>query len=291
MTDTKRARRELAAATDQSADGWQTVAAGWERQRGFLWDMTRNVSERLVELLDPRPGETILELAAGSGDTGFLAAARLGPGGRLLSTDVAHDMVESARRRAAELELDNAEFAVADAQSLDLPDASVDGVLCRWGFMLMPDPGAALAETRRVLRPGGRAALAVWAEPERNPWGTAAGRALVGLGLMDKPDPGAPGPFALGVEERLLDLVQEAGLNVERSEEIPVHWRTASFEAWWDVQRDLSRLLATALAQLSADDVARVREATRANLAAHEAGDGRMEIPGVCRLVLARRPS
>jgi SAM-dependent methyltransferase len=284
-----RARQALATAVDQNLDGWQAVAAGWERQRGFVWDMTREVSERLVELLDPRPGETILELAAGPGDTGFLAAAQLEPDGRLLSTDIAPDMVEAARRRAAALELSNTEFAVADAQRLDLPDASVDGVLCRWGYMLVPDPGAALAETRRVLRSDGRVAFAVWAEHERNPWGTAAGRALVGLGLMDKPDPSAPGPFALGVEDHLLELVRAAGLSVELSEEIAVSWRTESFDEWWSVQHDLSRLLATALAQLTTDDVARVREATRANLAAYEADDGQMDIPGVSRIVLARR--
>ena len=65
-------------------DNWRAVAAGWERQRSLMWDSTHMVSERLVELLDPRPGETVLELAAGPGDTGLLAARSLAPGGRLV---------------------------------------------------------------------------------------------------------------------------------------------------------------------------------------------------------------
>jgi SAM-dependent methyltransferase len=248
------------------------------------------VAERLVDLLDPQPGETILELAAGPGDTGFLAAERVGERGRLLSTDIAPEMLDAARRRASELRLDNVEFAIQDGQRLDLPDMSVDGVLCRWGYMLMESPGAALAETRRVLRPGGRVSLAVWAESERNPWGTAAGRALVGLGFMARPDPEAPGPFRLGDQSRLHSVVEEAALEVVHSDEITVTWRPRDFDYWWEVQRDLSRMLSSALAELGPDDVAHVREATHANLRSYEAADGSLSIPGVCRVLLARRP-
>ena len=68
------------------------------------------MSERLVELLAPRPGQTIVDLAAGPGDTGFLAAPLLAPGGRLVTTDVAPEMLDAARRRAAELGLEDVEF-------------------------------------------------------------------------------------------------------------------------------------------------------------------------------------
>ena len=108
----------------ENIEAWRSVAAGWERQRELIWSSTRPVSERLVELLAPMPGESILELAAGPGDTGFLAHSQLRPGGRLLSTDVAPEMVDTARRRAAELGVDGVSFAVEDAASLTLEDAS-----------------------------------------------------------------------------------------------------------------------------------------------------------------------
>jgi SAM-dependent methyltransferase len=243
----------------------------------------------MVYLLDPQPGETVLELAAGPGDTGFLAAERLGASGRLISTDIALEMVEAARGRAAELGLVNVEFRVADAQAVDLPDACVDGALCRWGYMLMPNPARALGETRRVLRAGGRVALAVWAESERNPWGTAAGRALIELGHVERPDPDAPGPFRLGEERRLLALVREAGLDVIEAGEVTVTWRAESFEHWWEIQSDLSRLISTTLGELSPAERDRFRRTMARNLEPYADGGGALVIPGVCRVVLARR--
>ena len=186
-------------AASEGLEAWRGIAGGWERRRSLFWDATRSMSERMVELLAPRAGETILELAAGTGDTGFLAAERLGPSGRLLSTDVAPEMVEAARRRAAELGLTNVDFRVLDAAAIDVPDASVDGVLCRFGLMLVDDVEGAFAEVRRVLRPGRPASIAVWAEPERNEWMTAAAQSALALGLTERPDPGAPGPFRLAI--------------------------------------------------------------------------------------------
>ena len=139
----------------EHVDNWRSVASGWERQRQLFLTSTGMVSERLVALLDPRPGEAILELAAGPGDTGLLAARSLGPGGRLVSTDFAPEMVEAARRRAAELGLEEVvTFAVEDMQSLSFADSSFDGAVCRWGWMLVPDMETAAREISRVLRPG-----------------------------------------------------------------------------------------------------------------------------------------
>ena len=147
------------------------------------------MSERLVELLGPRPGQTIVDLAAGPGDTGFLAAPLVRPGGRLVTTDVAPEMLDTARRRAAELGLDDVEFLTEDIAALSFDDATVDGILCRWGLMLVPDMDAAAAEIRRVLRAEGRAALAVWGSPDDNDWMTAPGRSALELGLVERPDP------------------------------------------------------------------------------------------------------
>jgi ubiquinone/menaquinone biosynthesis C-methylase UbiE len=145
----------------------------------------------MITELAPRPGDTVLELAAGVGDTGFEAAAILGDGGRLISTDFSPAMVEAARRRGAELGLQNVEYRVMDAERLELDPNSVDGVLCRYGYMLMPDPAAAFAETRRVLRPGGRLVLAVWGAPERNPFFSIMAMNLVQRGHIPPPEPSA----------------------------------------------------------------------------------------------------
>ena len=181
-----------------------------------------DVIQWMLEALDPQPGDTVLELAAGPGGTGFAAAAILGDQGRLISSDFSSEMIEVARRRADELGLANVEHRVIDAEEIPLEDDAVDGVLCRFGFMLMPDPGAALAETRRVLRPGGRLALAVWSTAKRNPWAAIAGRILAELGLSPPPEPGAPGMFVLADDARLRELLEGAGFSVQHLEEVSV---------------------------------------------------------------------
>src|SRR6266545_7122333 len=106
----------------QPADVVEFVAPAWERHRRLLFEGQRPVSEWLIDQVDPQPGQTVLELAAGPGETGFLAAERVGPSGRLISTDLGPGMVDAARRGAAARGLDNVDFRVMDAQRNDLPD-------------------------------------------------------------------------------------------------------------------------------------------------------------------------
>ena len=100
----------------QSYDVWQKMAAGWDRDRRFMQETSQAVSEWLVDALDPKPGQTILELAAGTGETGFLAAARIGDDGKLISTDFAPKMVEAAGAESERLGLANVEPRVLDAE-------------------------------------------------------------------------------------------------------------------------------------------------------------------------------
>lgn len=270
-------------------DAWRSVASGWERHRDVVWESTRAVSERLVALVDPQPGEQLLEVAAGPGDTGLLAAERLRPGGRLVSTDAAPEMVEAARRRARELEVDDVEFVVGDAAALPLADGSFDAALCRFGVMLVPDCDAAARELARVLRPGGRAAVAVWAESARNPWVSNVGRAALRLGHVDPPDPEAPGPFRLAEPGRLRAVLEGAGLALESEEEVSVTWRAGSLDEWWTVTLGTSRLASQLVARLDETEAARVRDAAEEQLAPFVEPDGALAVPGVARVALARR--
>ena len=248
------------------------------------------MSERLVELLEPRPGHTILDLAAGPGDTGFLAAPLVEPGGRLVTTDVAPEMLDAARRRAAELGLEGVEFRIEDLAALSFDDATVDGILCRWGLMLVPDMDAAAAEMRRVVRPGGRAALAVWGSPDDNDWMTAPGRSALELGLVERPDPAAPGPFRLSADGALPAILGSAGLTVETVDDVGLVWRSPSLDEWWDVVRDTSRMLSTLLERLRPDETQAVREGAERRLGAWVGADGSVAVPGVARVALAVRP-
>jgi len=211
------------------------------------------------------------------------------PGGRLVTTDVAPEMLDAARRRADELGLDNVEFRIEDAAALSFPDASLDGVLCRWGLMLVPDMTAAAAEIARVLRPGGRTAVAVWASADENDWMTAPGRSALELGLAERPDPSAPGPFRLSADEALAALLASAGLAVESTEDVAIVWRGSSLAEWWDVVRDTSRMLATLLERVGPDDAQAVRDGAERRLTRWVGPDGAVAVPGLARVALATR--
>jgi SAM-dependent methyltransferase len=263
-----------------SLENWQTMAPGWERRRADIEKVTRPVTEWMVQALAPQPGDTVLELAAGPGDVGYAAAEQLGQEGRLISSDFSSEMVEVARRRAAELGLENVENRVVDAEEIELEDDSVDGVLCRFGFMLMPDPDAALAETRRVLRPGGRLSLAVWGPPQRNPWIAIGGRILGELGLAPPPQPGEPGMFVLADEGRLRELVEGAGFTVESVEEVPVLFTYEDVDGYIAAAVDTGGMFARIWNAASDEE----REAVRSGLAESFgafAVDGGYELPGV----------
>jgi ubiquinone/menaquinone biosynthesis C-methylase UbiE len=278
----------LRAASDESIASWERVASGWERRRSLLWEASRGLSERLVDLLDPQPGDTVLELAAGPGDTGFLAAERIGSTGKLISSDIAPAMVAAAERRASELELTNVEFLAQDAQALELPAAGVDGVLCRWGYMLVPEPPIALSETARVLRRGGRVAFAVWASADDNPWASAVGRVLVARGVTGRPEPDAPGPFRLADPERVRALVQNAGLEVLTQEDVPLTWRYRDFDEFWETTLDLSSTLSSAISALDGEDADDIRADVRRAVEPYVDGDG-LVLPALSRVTLARR--
>jgi SAM-dependent methyltransferase len=205
----------------------------------------------------------VLELAAGIGHVGFKVAERLGASGRLISTDFAPAMVARARAFGEELGLDNVEYRVLDAERMDLGDSSVDGVLCRFGYMLMADPAAALAETRRVLREGGRLSFAVWAEPERNPWAAIPGKTMVDLGHLPPPEPDAPGIFSLADPSRIEALVTGAGFGEPEIEEVPVDWGYGDADDHWRLTLELTGTISEVVEGLSPDERERARGAVR----------------------------
>ena len=259
---------------------WDAAAPGWARRRRDLQEMGMPVSVRMIELLAPQPGQQLLELAAGPGDTGFLAAELVQPGGTLICSDASEAMLAIARRRAEELGLHDVEFRQLELEWIDLPTASVDGVLCRWGLMLALDPAAAAREIRRVLRPGGRAAVAVWDAAEHNPWGTVPVRALIELGYADPPEPGGPGPFALSGEGQLERLLADAGFVEISVERLTLARRNHSFEDMLAETLDISPTFATMYRALSDDQRANVNERLKALTRPFADESGAVTLPG-----------
>jgi SAM-dependent methyltransferase len=263
-----------------SAERWEEAAPGWVRRQHAIRELGAPVSYWMVQAIDPQPAQRVLELAAGLGETGLLAAELVAPAGGVILSDQAEGMLDGARVRAAELGLTNVEFQTWNAEWIDLPVASVDAVLCRWGYMLMADPLAALTETRRVLRPGGRVALAVWDAASANPWALAASSVLVERGLVSAPEGDRPGPFALGDPERVRSLLMHAGFTEVLLDAVDVYQQHASFDAFWETMLDISRELHDIVLERPAAEIEQLRVAVAARLAPHTAADGSLTIPG-----------
>ncbi len=260
----------------------EQIAPTWAKRRAEVEKAAAPVREWLLAALDPAPGQTLLELAAGVGDTGFDAAGRISPGGRLITSDFSPAMLEGARRRAAELEVGNVEFRVLDAQQIALDDDCVDGVVCRYAYMLMPDPAAAFAETRRVLRSGGRAVFAVWAAMERNPWLAIAGISLGQRGLMPPPPPPpAPGPFSLASPELVEGMLHSAGFTEVRSDEVGVTFAIDDADHYLGLIGDTAGPFGLAIQGLGAADRAAVVSDVDDALRSFSVDGGGYELPGV----------
>ena len=268
-----------------SLANWDRFAANWDEERDFLWTATGALGARLVERLDPQPGDTVLELAAGTGDTGFGAAERIGDDGKLISTDFAPSMVESARGEGERRGLANVEYTVLDAERMDLEDSSVDGVLCRFGYMLMADPAAALAETRRVLRDGGRLSFAVWGPPLQNLWAAIPGMTMVELGHLPPPEPDGPGIFAMSDADRIRALVTAAGFGEPQIEEIPVSWGYADADEHWAKTLKFAAPIADAFESIDESGQEQVRATVRERVEGRLAEDD-IALDGVTLAVL-----
>src|SRR6266540_7115793 len=272
----------------QPAEIAEFVAPAWERHRDLLFEGQRSVSEWLIDQVDPQPGQTILEVTAGPGETGFLAAERIGANGRLISTDGSVGMVDAARRGAEARGLGNVECRVMDAQDIELPDSSVDAVISRFGVMLTPEPARVMREARRVLRDGGRLAYAVWGPPDRNPWLTLLVGAALQSGHAPPGDPFGPGGvFSLAAPEANRALVEPAGFSEVHVEEIAGAMRYDSFDEYWEVQSTVSGPLAVLIGSLAAEDVAAIKADLEPTLAPFLSGDA-LSLPSLAVGVSAR---
>ena len=133
---------------------WKTIENG-----------AQNVSNRLVELANIKPGDKVLDIATGIGEPAITAAKRVGSSGCVKATDLSPQMLSIAKQRAASMGLENMmEFKDGDTETIELPASSFNAVLCRWGLMFLPNPSSALSNINRIMIPGGYLAAAVWDE-------------------------------------------------------------------------------------------------------------------------------
>jgi ubiquinone/menaquinone biosynthesis C-methylase UbiE len=192
---------------------WETVAEAWNRWGPTLQRWLEPATEAMLQMARIASGDRVLDVAGGSGEPALTAVARVGPGGYVLSTDIATNLVRLATENARErgLTADQFEARVMDGEHLELPDTSFDAVLSRLGLIYFPDRPQALAEMQRVLKPGGRVALASFTTPLANPYFSIPITIIRRRAHLPAPAPGSPGPFSLGSRQAMEAALRQAG--------------------------------------------------------------------------------
>lgn len=192
----------------------------WAELNDLLNRQIEALGLRGIEVLAPSPGERILDVGCGGGQTTVALAARVGPGGAVTGADISRPMLELALRRAEGLP--NVRFLEADAQVHDFGQGQFDGVFSRFGVMFFADPTAAFANLRRALKRGGRLVFICWAPLSENPWMStpAAAAAADTTSAGPPPDPTAPGPFAFADCDRVRGILEGAGFDNLRFDKV-----------------------------------------------------------------------
>ena len=205
----------------ESADWW---SAGQARRQQIYGPAT----EMMLEVASVQPGSRVLDVAAGTGDQTLMAARRVGPTGNVLVTDDSASMLKVAAEAARNEGLTNVETRVMNAENLALDVDSFDAVICRNALMLFPNPAKALAEMRRVVKPGSKVAVMVFSAAERNPHHGIPFAIIRRLGNIPPPAPGEPWMYALGDPGVLEGVYSRAGFLNVSAHAVPIQRRLPS---------------------------------------------------------------
>lgn len=263
--------------------GYEQVAADYDR---WLAAATAQFAEPLLDLAALQPGERVLDAACGPGVLTLRALPRLRPGGTCLGVDFSGRMIQIARTNAGGIR--GVQFDEMDVEHLSLPDAMFDVAVCGFGVMHFPDPARALAELRRVLKPGGRMALSVWADLSRVEF------MKIMLDAVKDAAPGAgfpPGPpmFGLGTDTALGPLLAEAGFSRPRYREAVTRLTFPSFDAWWNALVLGAARLGGVVRAMPDDARNRMRADLQSALASRTGPEG-LILDGAAFLAAAVRP-
>ncbi len=207
----------------------------------------------MLDLAGVAVGSRVLDLGAGTGDQTVVAARRIGPGGLVLATDISAPMLALTQEAARAADLPNVQTRVMDAQRLELEPGSFDAAMARFSLQFVPDVRRALAEVRRVLKPGGRFAAVVFSAVERNPFRAAPQAIASRLAGKRFPEPG-PGQWALNDPTTLRDAFQRAGFRDVDARPVPFVYRFPSLSDALRNQEESQPPLVKLLAELSEAD-------------------------------------
>lgn len=272
---------------DQQRETWDRFSAGWKKWDALVLAWLAPFGEAMIRHANLREDSNVLDIAAGTGEPGLTAAA-LVPRGRVTVTDLAEHMLAVAAENAARRGLRNVETRICDAGALPYADASVDAVLCRFGFMFFPDMASAAREFARVAKPGARICAAVWSEPAKNPWATTVMATIARHVAIPSPPPGSPGLFRCAPAGSMSKVFAEAGLRNIAEEEVSCDMVHATPQGYWEFMNDVAAPVVAGLAKADAATREQIR-AEVLDLALQSLRDGAVRLRSTATVIVGTR--
>jgi ubiquinone/menaquinone biosynthesis C-methylase UbiE len=236
---------------EQQKAAWNKFSPGWKKWDFEILDFMQPFANEIIDLINPKGSEVVLDVAAGTGEPGLSIATMLSEG-KVIITDLADEMLNIARENAAKKGITNVEFRACDVSELPFSDNTFDAISCRMGFMFFPDMLLAAKEMFRVLKPSGKIAIAVWSVPEKNFWVTAIGGTINRNMQLPPPLPEAPGMFRCAKPGLMTDIFNQAGFKNTSEKEITGKLNCGTAAVYWNMMTEIAAPFVAALS--NADD-------------------------------------
>ena len=268
---------------------WNRVAGGWEKWDRFFDEQMAFLNHRLVADARLRSGMRVLDLGSGTGYPALLAAQTVGPSGNVTGIDLAEQMLEAARRKAASLKLSNITFRTGDVTTLPFESASFDAVTTRFCLMFLPEIYKAVAEIARILKPDTWVAAAVWSAPEKNPYLKIPIDVIKQFVELPPPDPAAPGIFRLAKPGELAGMLEQAGLANISEQEFLGDVRFAAADDYFSSLMDIAAPIQNLWAKLSPQQQTDAKQCIIHTAEQYRKGSV-VALPIAVRMVAARKP-
>lgn len=249
---------QLEQISEQQKVVWNKFSSGWKKWDELTMAFLKPMGDSIIQLLKPGDSEIILDVASGTGEPGLTIASML-KGGKVIAIDLAEGMLDIAIENAKIRGIRNFETLNCDVSDLPFSDNTFDAISCRFGFMFFPDMLLAAKEMVRVLKPGGRIAVAVWNEPEKNFWATSI-QGIVNKNMKVTPPPnGAPGLFRCAQKGMIPSLFEQAGLKNITENEVPGKLIPGNRKNYWNFMTEIAAPVVAALSNADCEMKVKIR--------------------------------